>query len=146
MGAVAAAEELEALQRTLAAEHAAVHLLGLLGAQTSQSAQPERFALVVARHAVHRGRRDQLVEAVRAQGAEPVAAEAAYQLPSVETPARVARVGVELERDCAAVYAALVGASVDDGRQWALDALVESALAALEWGGTPESFPGAAEL
>ena len=34
----------QALQKALAAEHAAVHLYGLLGAQSSKSRQPSLFA------------------------------------------------------------------------------------------------------
>ena len=35
--------ELEALQTTLEAEHAAVYVYGLLGSRTSQSAEPELY-------------------------------------------------------------------------------------------------------
>lgn len=49
---------LDALQTTLAAEHAAVHLYGVLGAQTSASATPDLFAAVSDAYAAHRGRRD----------------------------------------------------------------------------------------
>ena len=48
----------EALQKALAAEHAAVHLYGLLGAQSSKSRQPVLFARLSQAYEAHRGSRD----------------------------------------------------------------------------------------
>ena len=67
---------LPALQRTLAAEHAAVHVYGVLGAQTSSSSTPALFAAVSSAYAEHRSRRDLLTRAVTDLGATPVAAAA----------------------------------------------------------------------
>ncbi len=71
----------EALQTALAAEHAALHVYGALGASTSASASPGLFAELTASYAEHRARRDLLTARVLDQGGEPVAAEAAYELP-----------------------------------------------------------------
>ncbi len=73
---------LDALQTALAAEHAAVYVCGALGAQTSQSAEPALFVAVSEAYAAHRAGRDQLVARVADLGAEPVAAEPAYELPA----------------------------------------------------------------
>ena len=50
--------ELDALQATLAAEHAAVYVYGLLGSRTSQSAEPELYVALRAAYEAHRERRD----------------------------------------------------------------------------------------
>jgi hypothetical protein len=135
--------ELAALQTTLAAEHAALYVLGVLGGQTSQSASPTLFATVTAAYADHRGRRDHLVRAVTDRGGSPVAAEVAYDVPAdLGTPDAVTRRGLRLERDCAATYAFLVASSAGDLRAWALRALQATAVRQLAFGGAPEEFPG----
>lgn len=137
----------DALQTTLAAEHAALFLYGTLGGQTSQSQRPEQFALVSEAYSTHRGRRDDLVAAVRELGAVPVAASAVYELPpGLGTPAGVAAAAVELESRCCEVYAALVAETTDDLRGWAVEALSLAAVVVTRWGATPQAFPGAPEL
>ncbi|WP_134738670.1 ferritin-like domain-containing protein [Nocardioides sp. 503] len=134
---------LSALQTTLAAEHAALYVLGVLGGQTSQSASPTLFATITATYADHRGRRDHLVRAVTALGGTPVVAEVAYDVPAdLATPQAVTRRAWQLERDCAATYAFLVASSTEDLRSWALRSLQASAVRQLAFGGAPEQFPG----
>lgn len=136
----------DALQTTLAAEHAAVYVLGVLGGRTSRSATPELYAAVSAAYAAHRGRRDQLSALLVDAGAEPVAAEAAYVVPpGLERAERIARVALETERACAATYSWLVANSVAETRRWAIRALNETAVRELAFRGTPEMFPGAGE-
>ena len=138
--------ETDALQTTLAAEHAAVYVYGVLGGRTSRSANPELFDTVSAAYHAHRARRDHLVREITDAGAEPVAAEAAYDVPQpLETPAQVERAGLALERSCATTYAYLVANTVDDRRRWAIGALNETAVRELVLRGTPETFPGADE-
>jgi hypothetical protein len=138
--------ELAALQATLAAEHAAVYLFGVLGGRTSRSATPELYGAVSAAYAAHRARRDHLVREITDLGKEPVASEAAYALPRhLGTPARIERAALDLERSCAATYAYLVANTVEDRRRWAITALNETAVRELVFRGTPEMFPGADE-
>ena len=138
---------LEAMQSTLAGEHAAVYLYGLVGGRVSVAGSPELWQRVGAAYAVHRGRRDQLVAMVRAADGDPVPSAVSYQ-PA--TPARTERHLREearlLEDRCAAVYADMVGATAGAGRRWALDALEDAAVRALGFGSQPEPFPGVAEL
>ena len=75
---------LDALQDTLAAEQAAVFVIGYLGAQTSQSAEPELAALLRDAYGAHRARRDDLVARVRDVDGEPVAAAASYDIADVQ--------------------------------------------------------------
>lgn len=136
-----------ALQRALAAEHAALHLFGTLGARTSASATPQLFTDVSAAYATHRSRRDQLTTRLLDRGAEPVAAEPAYELPeALGTPAAVVRTALEVERSCAEVYAWLVGQTSDGDRRFAISALTSSAVRELTFRGSPEIFPGADEF
>lgn len=135
--------EVAALQTTLAAEHAAVYAFGVLGGRTSRSTAPQLFATISAAYAAHRARRDQLVGELTDRGADPVAAEPAYDVPRpLDTPAQVERTGLDLERSCASTYAYLVASSAGDLRRWAIAALTETAVRELALRGTPETFPG----
>jgi len=138
---------LEALQQTLAAEHAAVHVLGLVGGRVPVSSRPELADQVRASYALHRGRRDQLVAMIRGTDEEPVPPEISYEpaTPS-RTPAQLRGAAREVELRCAAVYADMVGATSGAGRQWALDALEDAAVRALTFGARPEPFPGIGEM
>lgn len=136
----------DALQTTLAAEHAAVYVFGALGAQTSRSATPTLYADVEAAYTDHRSRRDQLVALILDEGEEPVAAEPAYELPAdLSAPDRVTRRALQLEKSCAATYAYLVANSPQERRRWAITALTQTAVRELAFRGTPEIFPGSDE-
>ena len=138
---------LEALQATLAGEHAAVYVYGVIGGRVSVSAHPDLAALVASAYTTHRGRRDQLLAMVRAAGAEPVAAEVSYELPNpARTTGQLLSAAEETERRCAAVYADMVGSTSRAHRQWAIDALTDSAVRVLGFGAPPEPFPGVPEL
>ena len=136
-----------ALQATLAAEHAALHLYGVFGGRTSQSAQPALYDAVTTGYRTHRARRDHLQLAVRDLGAEPVPAAPTYELPRrLTTAAQVTTAARDTEAACAETYAALVANTVGDRRRWAVAALTESSLLRLRLGGSPEHFPGAPVL
>lgn len=137
---------LDALQGTLAAEHAAVHVYGALGAQTSQSGSPALFVAITDAYTQHRSRRDVLVRAVVDLGATPAAAAAAYELPAQPaTPTRVAAAALAIERAAARTYAYLVANTTGSQRRWAGAALTDAAVRGLAFRGTPEMFPGAGE-
>ena len=138
---------LDALQKALAAEHAALYVYGSLGAHTSLSKQPELYDAVSAAYDAHRARRDQLTSRVLDHGGEPVAAEPAYDLPkALETPDGVASAALEIERRCAATYAWLVAQTVGADRAFAVTALSSTAVRELSFRGSPEIFPGADEF
>jgi hypothetical protein len=142
-----ATESVEALQTTLAGEHAAVWVYGVLGGQTSRSEDPKLFADVSAAYRIHRGRRDQLIRTVTDHGADPVVSEVGYQLPNdASTPARVVAAARVTEQRCAATYADLVARTTDALRGWAIRALTDAAVRQLRFRGSPETFPGAGEL
>jgi len=138
---------LDALQATLADEHAAVYTYGVLGARTSQSATPTLYDALTSGYRRHRARRDQLQVLVDEAGGEPVAAAAAYELdgrllraPQVEAAAR------ELEVASVERLTALVAQSSGTVREWALTEATWSAAWQLELGGEPQTWPGAPEL
>jgi hypothetical protein len=135
------------MQRTLAGEHAAVWVYAAIGGRVSASAHPELAAKVRAAYDTHRGRRDQLMSMLRVAGATPVASKVSYELP---TPARTSRqlrrAALDIEEGCTAVYADMVGSSSRANRQWAIDALVDSAVRQLGFGGSADVFPGLEEL
>jgi hypothetical protein len=134
---------LDALQTSLAAEHAALHVYGALGAKTSASATPGLYAELVATYRSHRDVRDELTAAVLEAGGQPVAAEAAYELPApLDTPEAVTRAALEVERRCEATYAWTVEQTSGAGRRLAVSALTRTAVRALAFRGSPEIFPG----
>ena len=133
----------EALQAALAAEHAAVYLTGVLGAQTSTSEQPALAGSLLDVYRAHRRRRDQLVALLVARDVVPVAAQAAYELPgALRTPADVNDAALQLERRIAVTYGQLIENTTGAERRWALVALENTAVVQLEFRGTPEMFPG----
>ena len=138
---------LEALQQTLAGEHAAVYVYRALAGRVSCSADPDLASGLAAAYALHRGRRDQLVTMVRAASGDPVAADVSYQLPNPSrTPAQLRSGALVTEQRCSDVYATMVGSTSRANRQWAIDALTDSAVRQLGFAGAPDSFPGVPEL
>ena len=134
---------LEGLQVALAAEHAALYVCGALGARTSASATPGLYAEISTSYDIHRARRDHLTTLARDHGGEPVAAEAAYELPApLDTPDAITRAALEVERRCEATYAWLVGQTTGPDRRFAVSALTNTAVRALAFRGSPEIFPG----
>lgn len=138
---------LEAWQRTLAAEHAAVYLYGVLGARTAAADQPRLLRDLSAAYAVHRARRDQVSRTIRDLGGTPEPAATGYELPTgVGTPGGVRRVAGEIEDSCATTYAWAVANTTAEARRAAVGMLQDAAVRGLAFGGTPEMFPGADEF
>lgn len=135
-----------ALQATLEGEHAAVYVLGVLGARTSASASPELYARLQGLYAAHRARRDDLSGALLSLGEDPVGAAVAYDVPgpSGQGPGAVTDTARGVEARCAQAYAALVGSSTGARRRWAVDALRVTAVGLLDLGDSPEALPGTA--
>ncbi|WP_167736666.1 DUF4439 domain-containing protein [Nocardioides sp. 1609] len=135
---------LDALQTTLAAEHATLFVGGYLGAQTSASADPTLYEALRTSYDVHRARRDELTAFVVAEGGEPVAAEASYDLPGVVTgdSAAIRAEALRVEQACGTTYGYLVANAPSEQRRWAVDVLVDSARRELALGGSPRPSPG----
>ncbi|MDQ1067274.1 ferritin-like domain-containing protein [Streptomyces canus] len=135
-------KELEAFQKALAAEHAAVYGYGVVGGRIGQGRRAEAKAAYDA----HRARRDGLVRQVRNMGGKPVAAAAAYALPfPVPDSAAAIRLAADLEERVAGVYSDLVRATEGGHRSTAAEALREAAVRAVRWRGESVAFPGLAE-
>ena len=133
----------QALQKALAAEHAAVHLYGLLGGQSSKSRQPLLFARLERTYEEHRAARDELTVLVTRNGAEPVAAKVDYAVPGpTSTPGQIRAVARTLERRVTRTYGELVANTAGGERRWAITALDTSALRELSFGAAPSDFPG----
>ncbi len=133
----------EALQKALAAEHAAVHLYGLLGAQSSKSQQPALFARLTGAYEAHRASRDRLTVLVSAKGADPVAAQVDYEVPGrTTTAAQIEGVARTVERRMTRTYGELVANTAGSDRRWAITALDASALREVAFGVAPSHFPG----
>ena len=133
----------DALQKALAAEHAAVHLYGVLGGQSSKSRQPALFRRLDRAYEEHRASRDQLSVLVSAKGADPVPSEVDYALPGpTSTPGQIEAVARTIERRVTKTYGELVENTAGKDRRWAIAALDASALRELEFGIAPSNFPG----
>lgn len=136
----------DALQRALAAEHAATYVLGALGAATSASGSPGLYDAVSAAYVEHRARRDLLTARLRDRGAEPVASQPAYELPApLGSSASVTEAALEVERASGATYAWVVEQTSGEDRRLAVTALTDTAVRALAFRGSPEIFPGIGE-
>lgn len=146
-GRVTGPEGVEAVQRVLASEHAAVWILGSLGAATSMSATPALFERLTGAHEAHRARRDRLAALLLAQGVEPVQSETAYVVPEgLSSPAAVSEAAVRVERAGATAWSFLVASSTGATRRWAARVLASTAVSAVGLGGAAEPLPGAPDL
>ncbi|MEU0944671.1 ferritin-like domain-containing protein [Streptomyces canus] len=135
-------QELEALQKALAAEHATVYGYGVVGGRIGEARRAEAKAAYDA----HRARRDALVRAVRDLNGKPVAAAPAYALPfPVPDPAAAVRLAADLEDRVAGVWSDVVRATGGERRSTAAEALREAAVRAVRWRGESVAFPGLAE-
>lgn len=137
---------LEALQATLAGEHAAIYVLGSLGGRlrafTDAPARTTADAIRAAYDA-HLTRTAALEVLLREQGAEPDAAEPAYELPGpATTVGEIRATALEVEQRCIAHYLQAVAAARDSSREWAYDALTQTAALSLGLGAAPELLPG----
>jgi hypothetical protein len=138
---------LEALQATLAGEHAAVHVFATLGGRVSTSEHPETAARLREAYEAHRARRDDLRSRLADLGEQPVPPAAGYDVDDdSRDPGRLSASGRRAEERCTAVYAQLVASSTGPTRRWAVQALTDSALRCLALGGTPSAYPGLPEL
>jgi len=138
---------LDALQATLADEHAALYTYGVLGARTSQATSPELFDSLTAGYRRHRARRDQLRLMVGDAGGEPVAAAPAYDVAgALRRPEQVERAARRLEAASVEVLLALVAQASGAVREWALTEATWSAVWQVELGGSAATWPGAPEL
>ena len=133
----------DALQRTLAAEHAALFVFGALGGRASELPDAPLRSALSAAYDVHLERRNQLRTMVTTAGGDPVAAEPAYRLPRPLTTADQIRAeALRVERGCVTTYAALVAASAGPDRLWAVEALAATAVGEPAFGGRPQPLPG----
>lgn len=136
----------DALQSTLAAEHAAVWTYAVLAARTSQTSEPQLYARLLAGHQQHRGLRDQLELMISAAGQVPDAAQPAYPSPAGDDAAQRAAAALAVEEACSVAYAWQVSHASGEQRAWAVAALTWSAVHSVGLGAAPVPWPGAPEL
>jgi len=128
-----------ALQAALAAEHAAAYGYGVAGAHMSGRRQQEALSDWNA----HRSRRDQLAAMLTSQGAVPVAAAAAYQLPFPVTSAHAAvTLAAALEDGVTRAYLGVVALPDEGLRTFGALAMQDCAVRAAQWRGATVAFPG----
>jgi hypothetical protein len=145
-GRPTAATETAALRDALAAEHTAVWGYGVVGAALGA----DRRAAAVAAEAAHRDVRAQLTALLDRRKADPVPAEAAYELPfPVLSPVDAAALAVVLEDGVAAAWARVLDRAAErPSRQLAVDVLGATEVRAVGWrvmaGKKPvtSAFPG----
>jgi hypothetical protein len=100
----------QALQRVLAAHHAAVFAYPVIGVQLRVPGQAELARQLEGRH---RHTRDEVMAQLAARRVSPAPAEASYAPPQpVTAPADAQRWALEVEQDCAAAYRYLLVAPV----------------------------------
>jgi hypothetical protein len=135
--------DVDPLQQTLAAEHAAVYVLAALGGRAAALRTPSLQAALATSYDVHLARRDHLTSVIAGAGQTPVAAAPAYELPRpLTTASQINAAALQVERACVAAYAALVAAGDRPIRGWAVATLGAGALSELTFGGQPQPLPG----
>jgi hypothetical protein len=138
---------IDAVQRALAAEHAAVWSLQLVTAFVGQGVAPAVAEATTA----HRARRDATEALLRDRATVPIAAEPAYTAPApVTDEASAVALLIAAESDVAAAWRWVIEHTDDAGvRAMAVDALTDAAVRATRWrrtAGSPQltvPFPGA---
>jgi Domain of unknown function (DUF4439) len=139
--AIEAGPVVEAMNATLAGEHAAIYAYGVIGGRLDFDSRPVRDAADAVDR--HRDRRDGLTALVEVAGADPVAAEAGYLLPTPVDDLADARSTAQLVEDrCGVLYATLAATATDEVRAYAVDALIDAATRALAWGAETSPLPG----
>jgi hypothetical protein len=126
-----AAGEAEALNAALAAEHAAVWGYGVVGA----TLPADKKKLATEAETAHRDARDGLVALLSEQGADPVDAEGAYELPfPVLSEADAAALAVTLEDGVSGAYARVLAEAAEQAtRERAVTALGSTEVRAVSW-------------
>jgi hypothetical protein len=126
-----AAGETEALNAALAAEHAAVWGYGVVGATLA----PDKQKLAAEAESAHRDARDALLALLSEQGADPVDAEGAYELPfPVLSETDAATLAVTLEDGVSGAYTrVLAEAAASATRELAVAALGATEVRAVAW-------------
>jgi len=133
----------EEMQTTLADEHSAVYLFGLLGARISERKNPALFKSLTDSFESHRRNRDDLSALIAGLGETPVAAAIAYDPPGpVNTPTEIEHVAGKLEQRMTLRYGSLVENTTREQRIWAITALQSSAIRELSYGRPPRDLPG----
>jgi hypothetical protein len=135
-------QSVDALQRALASEHAAIWAYGLAGAFLPPASDP---ALAKGSEA-HTARRDATITLVKKAGATPRSAEPGYTTPQPLTNQSSAFVLLAAaEADSAAAWRSVLEHTSDQAiRKTALDALTDAAVRAMSWrqaGGQTPSTP-----
>lgn len=131
------------MQTTLADEHAAVYLFGLLGARVSERKDASLFQSLTESFESHRRNRDDLSALIAGLGETPIAAAIAYDPPGpVNSPAEIKRAAGTLEKRMTLRYGSLVENTTREQRAWAITALQSSAIRELSYGQPPSDLPG----
>lgn len=128
-----------ALQRALAAEHAAIFGYGVAGAHLGGSNR----ATAARYWTGHRQARDTLTGMITAMGGTPVAAAASYSLPfEVNSAGSGMSLAAQLEDGVTAAYLDVVAVSDPRLRTFGALAMQTAAGRAAYWRGSTEAFPG----
>jgi hypothetical protein len=144
-----ASADVAALQRCLAAEHAAVYGYGVVGGRLAGIADAaDAIDLAERSYDQHRAARDRLTALAARLGARPVAAKPAYDTPF--TPAALVgcrRLARLMERRCCEEYAyAVAQPTTREVRRVLARGLTDSAVRGVWWGAAPQPFPGRPDL
>lgn len=132
---------IDAMNETLAGEHAAIYAYGVIGGRLDIDSKPVADATDAIE--VHQARRDALTALVESGGGTPVAADPGYLLPTdVVNLATARKTAQRVEDRCGVLYATLAATATGEIRAYAVDALIDSATRALEWGAPGSALPG----
>jgi hypothetical protein len=145
IGTVGVGPVVDAMNDTLAGEHAAIYAYGVIGGRLDYGSPPVREATEA--WEIHRERRIGLTALVEAGGKTPVAAETGYRLPNdVRDVADARAVAQIVEGRCSVLYATLAATAVGEVRTYAVDALIDAAVRGYDdWGAPSSVLPGVSD-
>ena len=148
-----AASDQAALYDAMVTEHAAIYGYGMVSAHSL----PTRNELISEALAVHRERREQALALLTERGVTAPLPADGYALPMVvDSPTDAAKLAVQMERDCAVAWRAVLeqaaeGTAGEKDRALGLAALTQCAVFAARWRRVlsawpvTEAFPGGSE-
>lgn len=126
-----------ALKQCLALEHEAIWTYGFIGARVPTVADHAHAA-----YESHRAIRDTLIAMLHDSRSAVRGPLSDYTFTAAKNTKQANAIARSIESRSEAAYLALVGATEDLDRKYALRMLRKAALAGLDWGSEPSAFPG----
>lgn len=132
-----APNDADLLNEALAAEHAAAFAYPVIAARDAGAAERAERT-----RDIHRDRADAVAERIEGLDAIPVAPLATYDIGAPDSREESRAIAQRVEQACLSAYARVIQEGTAELREFATDAMIETAEILLGWRAEPEAFPG----